>query len=73
MKIVIDIPREEYKNIKSSTAPMIWAEHLIKNGTPLNEVLDKIKIEIASYGTNSGMLLALEILDKYKIGSEVRE
>ena len=30
-------------------------------------VLDKIRAEIASYGTNSGMLLALEIIDKYKI------
>lgn len=27
--------------------------------------LDKIRAEIASYGINSGMLLALEIIDKY--------
>lgn len=30
------------------------------------EVLDNIRAEIASYGTNSGMLLALEIIDKYR-------
>lgn len=35
MQIVIDIPEEEYKIIKNCTAPMTWAEHLIKDGTPL--------------------------------------
>lgn len=30
------------------------------------KILDKIRAEIASYGTNSGMLLALEIIDKYR-------
>ena len=35
MKIVIDIDEEEYEKIKAYTAPMVWAEHLIKNGTPL--------------------------------------
>lgn len=29
-------------------------------------LLDEIRTEIDSYGTNSGMLLALEILDKYR-------
>lgn len=36
-------------------------------------VLDKIRAEIDSYGTNSGMLLALEILDKYKTDEEIIE
>lgn len=35
MQIVINIPDEEYNIIKKSKAPMSWAEHLIKNGTPL--------------------------------------
>lgn len=30
------------------------------------EVLNKIRAEITSYGANSGMLLALEIIDKYR-------
>ena len=35
MKVLIDIPEEEFNIIKKSNAPMTWAEHLIKNGTPL--------------------------------------
>lgn len=35
MKVIIDIPEEEYNIIKVSNAPMAWAEHLIANGTPL--------------------------------------
>lgn len=35
MQILINIPEEEYKIIKNYTAPMTWAERLIKNGTPL--------------------------------------
>ena len=35
MKIVIEIPEEEYEAIKSNTRPLYYAEHLIKNGTPL--------------------------------------
>lgn len=35
MQIVIDIPEEEYNIIKKYNAPMTWAEHLIKKGTPL--------------------------------------
>lgn len=35
IELVIKIPEEEYKIIKNHTGPMVWAEHLIKNGTPL--------------------------------------
>ena len=35
MKVIIDIPEEEYSIIKKSNAPMVWAEHLIADGTPL--------------------------------------
>ncbi len=46
MKIVIEIPEEEYEAIKNSTRPLYYAEHLIKNGTPLKAHLRKaIKIE----------------------------
>ena len=36
-------------------------------------LLDEIRAEISSYGTNSGMLLALEIIDKYKADEEIIE
>lgn len=35
VELVIRIPEEEYDIIKNSKKPMIWAEHLIANGTPL--------------------------------------
>lgn len=35
MQVVIEIPEEEYKIIKNRKGPMVWVEHLIKNGTPL--------------------------------------
>lgn len=34
-ELVIKIPEDEYFIIKKSNAPLTWAEHLIKNGTPL--------------------------------------
>lgn len=37
MQIVIDIPEEEYNIIKNSKIPMVWAEHLIAKGTPLQK------------------------------------
>lgn len=43
MQIVINIPEEEYKNIKNYTAPMTWTEHLIKNGTPLPKGHGRLK------------------------------
>ena len=35
IEVVIKIPEEEYNIIKNYTAPMIFAEHLIKNGKVL--------------------------------------
>lgn len=46
MRVVIDVPDRVYKAIKNSTRPLYYAEHLIKNGTPLKAHLRKaIKIE----------------------------
>lgn len=67
-KIVINIPNWLYEVImecKESNYSKSLGE-AVRDGTPLNEVLDKIRAEIASYGTNSGMLLALEIIDKHR-------
>ena len=36
-------------------------------------LLDELRAEISSYGTHSGMLLALEIIDKYKADEEIIE
>ncbi len=74
MKLIIDISEEIYARLLDNSRPMDFADGIvmdraIRNGTPLNEVLDKIRTEIASYGTNSGMLLALEIIDKCTKGT----
>ena len=77
IELVIKIPEEEYEKIKACTAPMVWTEHLIKNGTPLNEVLDKIKAEIREFsvvgesGTYRIMTYIVnQIIDKHKAKSE---
>jgi hypothetical protein len=35
IELVVKISEENYNIIKNYTAPMSWAEHVIKNGTPL--------------------------------------
>lgn len=35
IELVVKISEETYKILKNYTDPMPWAEHLIKNGTPL--------------------------------------
>lgn len=71
--VIIKIDEEEYKNIKAYTSFMPWAEYLIKKGTPLNEVLDKIKAEIREFsvvgesGTYRIMTYIVnQIIDKYR-------
>lgn len=53
MEIVIKIPKKEYNIIKKSKGPMTWAEHLIKEGTPLSEnhgrIIDESKITSVYY------------------------
>lgn len=48
MKIVVDIPDEVYDRLKTLNSHGIatGATMYIQNGTPLNEVLDKIRAEI---------------------------
>lgn len=64
MKLMIDIPEEEYKKIKACTAPMTWTEHLIKNGTPLSEG-DLISRADAIDACNQSINL-LEAVDRIK-------
>lgn len=40
--VIIRIPEDEYKIIKNFKGPMVWAEHLIKKGTPLPKGHGKI-------------------------------
>ena len=74
MKIVIDIDEELYKNKKGYLTTM--DAHMIcdavAKGTPITEVLDKIKAEIEAEkiegfaARNGGLEIALKIIDKYK-------
>lgn len=73
IELVIKIDEEEYKKIKAYTSFMPWTEYLIKNGTPLNEVLDKIKAEIREFSVvdESGIYRIMtyivnQIIDKYR-------
>lgn len=58
MQVVVEIPEEEYKIIKNRKGPMVWVEHLIKNGTPLPKGhgrigdLDALREEVSSWGMN---------------------
>ena len=80
IELIIKIPEEEYKIIKAGKAPMTWVEHLIKNGTPLNDVFDKIKAEIREFsvvgesGTYRIMTYIVnQIIDKYRGEVDCRE
>lgn len=58
IELVVKISEETYKILKNYTAPMPWAEHLIKNGTPLPKGhgklgdLDALREEVSSWGMN---------------------
>lgn len=78
MKLIIDIPEEDYKRVSAMV-------DMIRNGTPLSEELEKIRAEIenhcglakeehckyCSYCNNlMGVIEILEIIDKYKAERE---
>ncbi len=71
IELVVKLPEEEYKIIKNYTAPMTWAEHLIKNGTLLPkghgrlidaDALPLDDIDSANYGSNY-ILIAPTIIE----------
>ena len=85
MKLVIDISEEFYDGLFDESYDSIRnipLEHIvlvrkIKNGKPLNDVLDEIKAEFKSkadgddwYHTTDGLVWeeAMEIIDKYREG-----
>ena len=64
MQIVIDMPKEEYEIIKACKAPMTWVEHLIKNGTPLDEHDEEVIAETVE--SIWGKPPYIEVLDKIR-------
>lgn len=78
MQMVIDIPDNKYQWIKDN--PLTYDNEYceaIRKGTPLDEVLDKIRAEIEAiigekgmddYDYCSGLICARKIIDKYKAG-----
>jgi hypothetical protein len=84
MQIVINMSDDEYKAIKNSTRPLYYVEHLVKDGTPLEQEptigeirtrIEKRKSEIPKetmYGGAMihGMDMVLRIFDEYEAKSE---
>lgn len=74
MKLVIDIPDDEYAEVKALRYPVLL-EKAVQDGKPLDEVLDKISAEIKELTKAHCIqvmdredipLLALDIIEKYK-------
>jgi len=83
MRVVIDMPDDEYKVIKNTTRPLYYAEHLIKEGKPYQEpTVDKIRAKIEKRITEipretmyggamiHGMEMVLRMFDEYEMESE---
>jgi hypothetical protein len=84
MQIVINMPDDEYKAIKNSTRPLYYVEHLVKEGTPLEQEptigeirtrIEKLKAKIPKetmYGGAMihGMDMVLRMFDEYKTERE---
>ena len=84
MKLIIDIPEDVLKEMKTkefiSIESLDTAIECIKNGTPLDDMLDKIIAEIdeksshyehfSSSNTANGLMIAKRIVGKYKAESE---
>lgn len=81
-KLVIEITEEKLSIIKNKMYCGIYDSDLYKaiaNGTPLTDILDKIRAEIEAiigerdlddYDFCSGLICARKILDKYMAESE---
>lgn len=75
MKLVIDIPEEEYNKTLQGEFNVTLAHKAVKDGKPLDTVLDKIRAEIRdlAYYVDGEMMIevvdiqrVLDIIDKYK-------
>lgn len=81
MKLIIDIDEKLYKDIQTIGIPIgkiAYVLKAIKSGTPLDDVLNKIRAEIeqitdtmgVSYNQYVSKIDVLQIIDKYKAESE---
>lgn len=84
MKLIIDIPDDEYRHIKEyyEKNDIVEATYsYIYHGIPLDDVLDKIRAEIKKamedfyydehdLGVRAGFRFALEIIGNYEKGGE---
>ena len=81
MKLVIEIDDDTYKRVisdsKTYVLDEIFVENAIYNGTPLDDVLDKIKAEVREFSFTRGSgtyhiltYIVNQIIDKYKAKSE---
>ena len=72
MKLIIDIPEENYKLICSDGRPFLPSYKWIKNGTPLDKIKTRIEREADYYDAEvnadiaEGLYMALELIDKTK-------
>lgn len=71
MKLIIDIPEENYKLICSDGRPFLPSYTWIKNGTPLEQIRDEIQncmqYQFDMYGTQRYFKIEdiWQIIDKY--------
>ena len=75
MKLIIDIPEEEYKHTcEMRLHNRTYYDDAIRNGTPFDSVIEDIKNEIADEMilpmADVGLRVALEIIDKHIKGGE---
>jgi hypothetical protein len=77
VKLIIEIPKEHLDTLKKLSGLGYYHE-VIAKGQPLSEILDKISAEIdekishyehfSSSNTANGLMMAKEIIEKYKGG-----
>ena len=79
MELIIDIDEDDYEYMKNGYVPSTFNTFsVIKNGTPLDDTLDKIRAEINQYNRKPShypvdmisIETVLQIIDKYKAESE---
>ena len=77
MKLLIEIPDKTYRMIKNNKYDYGDMNIIIQNGTPLDNIRERINLEKLGYSLNSGYYKAimkiLQIIDKCRAESEGKE
>ena len=75
MKLIIDIPQERYERI--DYVDSLTLKEIVKNGTPLDKLKEKIGFEMLKYSSSAGyyrvITKVLQIIDNYRAESEDKE